>query len=72
MLERVGSGENKAKAESVVGIIEKKINGCLLPSRDFKLSDSDPTIGSDIASIAIATAKTIPTSAAERPRTCEK
>ena len=69
--DRVSGGENSANIDSVVGIIEKRIKGCLLPNLDLKLSDSEPTMGSETASTTIATPKTRPTTMAESSRTCE-
>ena len=58
--------------DKVVGRIEKSMKGCLRPKRDFRLSEIEPTTGSETASINVEIARTIPTSKAERPRTCEK
>ena len=60
---------NIKKIQIITGKGDANIKGCLLPSLDLKLSDIDPTKGSEIASkkIAIETAK--PVKKPERPIT---
>ena len=62
-------GAKRAYMDKVVGRIEKSMKGCLRPNRDFRLSEIEPTTGSETASINVEIARTIPTSKAERPRT---
>ena len=45
--------------DKVVGRIEKSMKGCLRPKRDFRLSEIEPTTGSETASINVEIARTI-------------